>query len=168
MGAMASQITRLAIVYSTVYSGTDQRKHQSSASLGFVQGIYRWPVNSLHKWPVKRKMFPIWWRRPCIPWPHEQLIRLQESNRLFLSCVFLFFASFLFLCMNNQEPTQLNINTCTDVKTDHSDVVGAPPVGAAPTASSFLIQHLASMDWAKTTTRRNEKHLVFVIWCDIY
>ena len=58
MGAMASQITSLTIVYSTVYSGVDQRKHQSSASLAFVRGIHRWPVNSLHKWTVTRKMFP--------------------------------------------------------------------------------------------------------------
>ena len=33
MGDIASQITSLAIVYSTVYSGTDQRKRQSSVSL---------------------------------------------------------------------------------------------------------------------------------------
>ena len=58
MSAMASQITSLTIVYSTVYSGTDQRKHQSSASLAFVRGIYQWLVNSPHKWPVMRKMFP--------------------------------------------------------------------------------------------------------------
>ena len=58
MGDIASQITSLAIVYSTVYSGTDQRKHQSSASLAFVLGIHRRPVNSLHKWPVTRKIFP--------------------------------------------------------------------------------------------------------------
>ena len=58
MGAMASQITSLTIVYSTVYSGADQRKHQSSASLAFVRGIHRSPVNSPHKWPVTRKMFP--------------------------------------------------------------------------------------------------------------
>ena len=58
MNAMASQITSFAIVYSTVYSGTDQRKHQSSASLAFVRGIHRWPVNSPHKGPVTRKMFP--------------------------------------------------------------------------------------------------------------
>ena len=50
MGAMASQITSLAIVYSTVYSGADQRKHQSSASLAFVRGIHRSPNVS------------IWWR----------------------------------------------------------------------------------------------------------
>ena len=53
MGAISSQITSLTIVYSTVYSDADQRKHQSSASLAFV-----WPVNSPHKWPVTRKMFP--------------------------------------------------------------------------------------------------------------
>ena len=63
MGPMASQITSLAIVYSAVYSGADQRKHQSSASLAFVRGIHRGPVNSPHKWSVTRKMFPIfWWR----------------------------------------------------------------------------------------------------------
>ena len=58
MGAMASQITSLTIVYSTVNSGTDQRKHQSSASLAFMQRIHRWPVNSPHKGPVIRKMLP--------------------------------------------------------------------------------------------------------------
>ena len=58
MGAIASQITSLTIVYSTVYSDTDQEKHQSSASLAFVRGIHRGPVNSPHKEPVTRKMFP--------------------------------------------------------------------------------------------------------------
>ena len=42
----------------TVYSGADQSKHQSSASLAFVWGIHRGPVNPPHKWPVTRKMFP--------------------------------------------------------------------------------------------------------------
>ena len=58
MGTMAPQITSLTIVYSTVYSGTDQSKHQSSTSLAFVWGIHRGPVNSPHKWPVTWKMFP--------------------------------------------------------------------------------------------------------------
>ena len=58
MGAVASQITILTIVYSTVDSDVDQRKHQSSASLAFVRGIHRGPLNSPHKWPVTRKMFP--------------------------------------------------------------------------------------------------------------
>ena len=58
MSAMASQITSLPIVYSTVYSGEDQRKHQSPVSLAFVRGIHRWLVNSPHKGPVTRKLFP--------------------------------------------------------------------------------------------------------------
>ena len=58
MGAMATQITSLPIVYSTVYSRRRSKKHQSSASLAFVRGIHRWPVNSPHKGPVTRKMFP--------------------------------------------------------------------------------------------------------------
>ena len=51
------RLTSRTIVYSTIFSGTDQRKHQSSASLAFVRGIRRWPVNSPHKGPVTRKMF---------------------------------------------------------------------------------------------------------------
>ena len=58
MSTMVSQITSLTIVYSAVYSGTDQRKHKNSASLALVRGIHRWPVNSPHKVPVTRKMFP--------------------------------------------------------------------------------------------------------------
>ena len=56
MGAITSQITSLTTVYSIVYA--DQRKHQRSASLAFVRGIHRSPVNSPHKWPVTQKVFP--------------------------------------------------------------------------------------------------------------
>ena len=73
MFAMASQITSLTIVYSSDYSGTDQRKHQSSASLAFVRGIHRWPVNSPHKGPVTRKMFPF----------HDVMMKLS----VFCQCV---------------------------------------------------------------------------------
>ena len=45
-------------VNSTVYSDADRGKHQNSASLAFVRGIHRGPVNSPRKWPVTRKMFP--------------------------------------------------------------------------------------------------------------
>ena len=58
MGMIASQITSLTIVYSTVYSDADQWKLQSSMSLAFVRGIHWSPLNSPHKWPVTRKMFP--------------------------------------------------------------------------------------------------------------
>ena len=57
MSVMASQITSLSIVCSNIYPGAGQKKHQSSASLVFVRGIHRWPVNSPYKGPVTRKIF---------------------------------------------------------------------------------------------------------------
>ena len=65
MSPMASQITSFTIVYSTVYSGADQRKHQSSASLP-LWGDSPMTGEFPHKGPVTRKMFPfddviMWW-----------------------------------------------------------------------------------------------------------
>ena len=68
-GAIASQITSLTIVYSTVYSDAYQRKHHTSALLAFVRGIHRGPVNSPHKWPVTLKMLPF-----------DDVIMNQHSN----------------------------------------------------------------------------------------
>ena len=62
MGAIASQITSLRIVYSIVYLGIDQRKHQSSASLPFMWGIHRGPVNCPHKRASYAENVSIWWR----------------------------------------------------------------------------------------------------------
>ena len=73
MGGMASQITSLTIAYSNVYLGADQRKHQSTTSLAFVQGIHRWPVNSPHKGPVTRKMFPF-----------DDVIMIYASSGIFI------------------------------------------------------------------------------------
>ena len=81
MGAMASQITSLTIVYSTVYSGADQRKYQSSASLAFVRGIHRWPVKSPHKGPVTRKMFPF----------NDVIMKSISAIWLMLLWIFIFF-----------------------------------------------------------------------------
>ena len=58
MSVIASQITNLTIVYSTMYSGADQRKHQNSASMAFLRGIHRWPANSPHKGPVTHNLYP--------------------------------------------------------------------------------------------------------------
>ena len=58
IGAIASQITSLESVYSAAKLGADQRKHQNSASLAFVRGIHRGPVDSPHNWPFTREMFP--------------------------------------------------------------------------------------------------------------
>ena len=71
MGAMASQIISLAIIYSTVHSGADQRKHQSSASLAFVPGIHRWPVKSPEQMASNAENVSIWWRHHAmdLSWP---------------------------------------------------------------------------------------------------
>ena len=62
MSAMASQITSLTTVYSTDYLGTDQRKHQSSASLAFMQGIHRWPGEFPAQRASNAENVSIWWR----------------------------------------------------------------------------------------------------------
>ena len=70
MGAMASQITSLTIVhikYATVYSNANQRKYHSSASLVFVRGIHRWPVNSPAQMPSNAEKVSIWWRHHVKP-----------------------------------------------------------------------------------------------------
>ena len=70
MSAMASQITSLMMVCSTVCSDVNQRKHQGSASLAFVRGIHHWPMNSSHKRPVTLKMFPV----DDVIMPHDEFI----------------------------------------------------------------------------------------------
>ena len=75
MGAMASQITRLTMVYSTVYSDADQRKHQSSASLAlsgeFTGG--RWNPRT-NRMASNAENVSIWWR-------HHELPLRYWSNR---------------------------------------------------------------------------------------
>ena len=85
MGAMACQITRLTIVYSTVYPGEDQRKYQGSASLATVRGIHRSSVNSPHKWPVTRKIVHLMtssWNRksPTVVMMHIILLSIPHLS----------------------------------------------------------------------------------------
>ena len=63
------------------------KKHQSSASLAFVRGIYRWPVNSPQNGPVTRKMLPFDDVFMCVePWYVLFLLHnwLTEYFRLIL------------------------------------------------------------------------------------
>ena len=109
MSAMSSQITSLTIVYSTVQSGLDQRKHQSSASLAFVRGIHRWPVNSLHKWPVTWKMFPF----DDVIVRRAGLMRSQQDSDRWWSvsftCAWLYM-SFLLFCLICVYSSQFSIS----------------------------------------------------------
>ena len=76
MRAMASQITSLTIVYTTIYSGADQRKHKNPAALDFVRGIHQWSVNSPQKEPVTRKMFPF-----------DEVIMSKKGSRWYVSFI---------------------------------------------------------------------------------
>ena len=67
---------------------------------------------------------------------------------------------------NYSQPSDISRTLVDNKLVDQSDVIGAQPVGAA--ISSFSTSHLASMDWAKTIAKREEKHLSFGIWCDVY
>ena len=130
MGAMASQITSLTD--STVYSGADQRKHQSSVLLDLVRGIHRWPVNSLHKWPVTRKCFHLMtssWAvnenemvvvkdicyqlggNPCKEQPISvaDTLTLDKTVSIFVCC----------------QPSNISRTLLGKNVVDHSDIVGA-------------------------------------------
>ena len=64
MSAIASQITSLTIVYSTVYSDADERKPQSSASLAFVRGVGEFPAQVASY----AENVSIWWRHHDTYW----------------------------------------------------------------------------------------------------
>ena len=110
MGAIASQITCLTIVYSIVYSDADQRKHQSSVSLAFVRGIHRGPVNSPHKWPVTRKMFPF-----------DDVIMII-SNFSYCFVVWMFTSKFSLNNLENSERRAL-IFVCNDSVSNYSELL---------------------------------------------
>ena len=82
MSAMASQITGVSIVCSTVCSGADQRKHQSCASLAFVRRSHQWI-------PTQRasdaETLSIWWRHYGIASPALDRI---FWNRYYLEATF--------------------------------------------------------------------------------
>ena len=84
MSTKASRITGVSIVYSTICSGANQRKHQSSASLAFVRGIHRWPMNSPHKGSVTWKMYPfddVIMQQACVwcCWPAKRVLRANAG-----------------------------------------------------------------------------------------
>ena len=70
MGTMASQITSLTIVYSTVYSDADQRKHQSSTLLA-----------------SDAENVSIWWRHHGLPWVCDFYMKLIQYNECLISIV---------------------------------------------------------------------------------
>ena len=134
MGAIASLITSLTIVYSTVYSDADQRKHQSSASLAFV-----WEFTGTGDFPTQMasnaENASIWWRHhvrynegqtsnsqtdsPVHIWPSRisygistvsTLAKISRATKTFGRWHMLFCLLFLDTCVNlSLRPTSLFI-----------------------------------------------------------
>ena len=73
MSSIASQITSLTVVYSTVYSDADQRKHQSFASLAFVWGIHRDRWIPRTQGQLRGKMFPLYDVIMTPPYCHDEV-----------------------------------------------------------------------------------------------
>ena len=126
-GSMTSQITGVWVVYSCVCSGADQIKHQSSASLAFVRGIHRWPLNSPNKGPVTRNNVSTWWRHhdtaaSCMPWwstlrmnqeYKPGLVHFVVINNCYLRFKSLDTLEFYFSVINHDiDPQMADIRTC--------------------------------------------------------
>ena len=79
MDAMTSQITRLTIAYSTVYSGKDQIKHQSFASQAFVREIHRFTGESPAQMTSNVENVSIWWRHHVMIL-HTEAMTLDSQN----------------------------------------------------------------------------------------
>ena len=107
MSMMASQITSVLVVYSTICSGARPKKTSKLCVTGFVRGIHRWPVNSPHKWPVTRKMLPIDVvimlpndTKPSITWSSPYIDDLAQdcSNSSALAMELLQFCTYPSIC----------------------------------------------------------------------
>ena len=138
MTMLASQSTSLMVVYSIVYSGVNQGKHQSPAPLAFVREIHRGPVNFPHKWPVTRKMFPFDDVIMCtLSWStHTQLIRVRSK----LYNTFGIYVIYAVSLVINIDPLVLSWggNIAGDIDWYHGWCSRAPCVGG-PSAASVLI-----------------------------
>ena len=143
MGAIASQISSLAIVYSAFYSGADQRK--------------RGPVNSPHKWPVTRKMFPfddvIMYKQQIMP--HMQLyslksraifhFRLHGAGSRFAPCLY---ETALLLTTSPIGWVEAQNQSCISFDVQHSDSIRMLQKTVDGTSS---IVKTTSMERGKTT-----------------
>ena len=95
----------------------------------------------------------------------EGIIKHPVADHWMGGCVM---TGHVFITSYQCQPSNISCTLVGNKLVDHSDVVGASPVSAAPTTSACSILHLASMDWAETTARQDEKQLSSGIWCTVY
>ena len=117
-------------------SSADQRKHQSSASLAFVRGIHRWPVNSTHKGLVTRKMFPF---DDIIMYVHLLCRHCFGKGMCAEHCVnhWWLLQEHLLEIVFHINPHYRQTSNIRHILVGNKRVVHSDVVGAAPTTSSF-------------------------------
>ena len=116
MSAMASEITGVTIIYSTVCSGADQRKYLSSASLAFVRGIHRSPVNPPSQRASNAENVSIWWRhhRKLVTIMWKETVEIIDLTRVIVTSVGPIFMrlKLLFLQRRVSNAHQISIKSC--------------------------------------------------------
>ena len=89
------------------------------------------------------------------------VISLTKTHDSYIQHVY----TILRISNKNRQTSHISRTLVGNKIADHSDVVEASHVGAAPTTSSFSTWHMALIDWAKMTARGDEKRLSFGISC---
>ena len=144
-------ITGIIIIIDTYQYHHQPTNHSLMAWGGLVHSMCITPAGCIGLWRIWGFIHGCdWWHR-TVPGHQQPSLQRHRGN----------------LVGYRQTSNMIRILVGNNI-VDHSDVVGASPVGAAPTTSSFSTKHLASMGWAKTTARRDKKRLSLGIWYRLY
>ena len=154
MTMIAYRITSLTIVYSTFYSGADQSKHQSSASLAFVWGIHRGPGNSPHKGPVTRKMCSF---DDVIMYPVNKATFGTDNSSPPVRCSGMYYLNPFWqrFCWTIRNMFQLNVNQSTTIQTVYSGNEFENVICQIEVTLMISGRGWSWIYWNWTTTRRN-------------
>ena len=149
MGATASQITSLSIVYSTVFfSGADQRKHQSSASLAFFV-VYSWWLHDVHHVPNQFPFVSVIYHLPGNSSTKDQYHRVLDSFSLawIMFWVYTGVASEM-RRLNAQHHIRISYQTNLPIEQPSSEIHGflKPPLAFSESALKYPAAHTPCWD----------------------
>ena len=131
-------------------------------------------------WMTNYILFIVWYNYSSMPWPEWEFRYAMKvwkwMNKAFLQqSAVITRCNITWQCIQHCSDRGIYYSKTSNIShtlgnkiVDHSDVVGASPVGAAPTTSSFSSWHLASRDSAKKAARQCENLLSVGIWCVLY
>ena len=115
----------------------------------------------------------LWSKKPVLFFSHHYKNEDRAQRFMTKTCNLISFKNWIIFVNRKSITEKMNYHQTSNISdtlvgntiVHHTDVVGALPVGAAPTTSSFSTKHQASIDWAKTTVRRDQKRPSLGIWC---